>query len=172
MIFIIIYITFIPHYHHGVCFIEIWHESDGNVVESSQIEDACRLKHYRWVNKHAMSRQRLLFILYALLTTFCWKQLRITLLRVCVMHFIRIYLSGTQQDVIWLVLFAWRRPRGFVRRVQTWFWSRKACLNEERTKGDNSCAPMIHLFNSNWLNLINCSLHDMWLLHDHSSLFL
>ena len=35
------------------------------------------------------------------LTTFCLKQLRITLLRVCAMHFIRIYLShwvsGTQQ---------------------------------------------------------------------------
>jgi hypothetical protein len=26
----------------------------------------------------------------------CWKQLRITLLRVCAMHFMRIYLSGTQ----------------------------------------------------------------------------
>ena len=45
------------HYHHGSRFIEIWHESDENVVESSQIEDACRLKHYRWVNKHAMSRK-------------------------------------------------------------------------------------------------------------------
>ena len=31
------------------------------------------------------------------LTTFCWKQLRITLLGVCAMYFIRIYLSGTQQ---------------------------------------------------------------------------
>jgi hypothetical protein len=31
------------------------------------------------------------------LTTFCWKQVRITLLRVYAMHFIRIYLSGTQQ---------------------------------------------------------------------------
>ena len=31
------------------------------------------------------------------LTTFCWKQLRITLLRVCAMYFIRMYLSGTQQ---------------------------------------------------------------------------
>jgi hypothetical protein len=43
------------HYHHGVRFIESRHEIDEQVVESSQIEDACRLKHYRWVNKHAMS---------------------------------------------------------------------------------------------------------------------
>ena len=31
------------------------------------------------------------------LTTFCLKQLRITLLRVCAMHFIRIYLSVSQR---------------------------------------------------------------------------
>jgi hypothetical protein len=35
---------------HGVSFIESRHEIDEKVVESSQIEDACRLKHYRWVN--------------------------------------------------------------------------------------------------------------------------
>ena len=46
------------HYHHGSRFIEIWHESDEKVVESSQIEDVCRLKHYRWVNKYALNRQR------------------------------------------------------------------------------------------------------------------
>ena len=34
---------------------------------------------------------------YMQLTTFCWKQLRITLLRVYAMYFIRIYFSGTQQ---------------------------------------------------------------------------
>jgi hypothetical protein len=39
-------------------FIENRHEIDEKVVESSQIGDACRLKHYRWVNKYAMSRQR------------------------------------------------------------------------------------------------------------------
>ena len=43
---------------HGVSFIESRHEIDEKVVESSQIEDACRLKHYRWVNKHVTSRQR------------------------------------------------------------------------------------------------------------------
>ena len=46
------------HYRHGVRFIENRHEIDEKVVESSQIGDACRLKHYRWVNKYAMSRQR------------------------------------------------------------------------------------------------------------------
>ena len=46
------------HYRHGVRFIESRHEIDVKVVKSSQMGDACRLKHYRWVNKHAMSRQR------------------------------------------------------------------------------------------------------------------
>jgi hypothetical protein len=46
------------HYRHGVRFIESRHEIDEKVVKSSQIGDACRLKHYRWVNKHATSRQR------------------------------------------------------------------------------------------------------------------
>jgi hypothetical protein len=41
------------HYRHGVRFIESRHEIDEKVVKSSQIGDACRLKHYRWVNKHA-----------------------------------------------------------------------------------------------------------------------
>jgi hypothetical protein len=45
------------------------------------------------------------------LTTFCWKQLRITLLRVCAMYFKRIYLSGTQQyNTIQIFYFQWRSP--------------------------------------------------------------
>jgi hypothetical protein len=39
------------------------------------------------------------FILYALLTTFCWKQLRITLLRVCAMHFISLEHNKTSFDL-------------------------------------------------------------------------
>jgi hypothetical protein len=35
------------HYRHGVRFIESKHEIDEKVVKSSQIGDACRLKHYR-----------------------------------------------------------------------------------------------------------------------------
>jgi hypothetical protein len=50
------------HYRHGVRFIESRREIDEKVVKSSQIGDACRLKHYRWVNKHAMSNIELWLI--------------------------------------------------------------------------------------------------------------
>jgi hypothetical protein len=49
-----------------------------------------------------------------------------------------------------------------LRGVQKWFWSRRPFLNDERTKEDNSCAPVINWFNSNWLNLNNRNI--VWLV--------
>jgi hypothetical protein len=50
------------------------------------------------------------------LTTFCWKQLRITLLRVYAMYFIRIYLSGTQHNntIQYNTNSKYRHPRYYV----------------------------------------------------------
>jgi hypothetical protein len=58
------------------------------------------------------------------LTTFCWKQLRITLLRVCAMHFIRIYLSGTQQYNTH-ILFPIKEPfpaEQLTKNLIQWLW--------------------------------------------------
>ena len=58
------------------------------------------------------------------LTTFCWKQLRITLVRVCAMHFIRIYLSGTQQYNTH-ILFPIKEPfpaEQLTKNLIQWLW--------------------------------------------------
>jgi hypothetical protein len=77
------------------------------------------------------------------------RNITLTLLRVCAMHSIRIYLSGTtiQYNPIHIFLFPIKSPFGVLvngnlkkealidncetsrlRRVQKWFWSRRPCL--------------------------------------------
>ena len=59
------------------------------------------------------------------LRTFCWKQVRITLLCVCAMHFIRIYLSVSQQyntiqyNTIQIFLF---RAEQLTKNLIQWLW--------------------------------------------------
>jgi hypothetical protein len=58
------------------------------------------------------------------LTTFCWKQLRITLLRVYAMYFIRIYLSGTQQyntDILFPIKEPFRAEQ-LTKNLIQWLW--------------------------------------------------